>query len=102
MSRRERMGDVFAEATFRGPTGAEERLNLLVDTGSTYTWIPADMARRLGLPVLFVVPFDLGQRRSVRRRVGEAEVEILGRRVTRCVVFARPEEETVLGLATGL
>jgi len=91
------MGDVFAEATFFGATGRQETLRLLVDTGATYTWIPAGVARRLGVRPRFVFPFDLGRGPSVRRRVGDAEIEILGRRAMRLVVFAGSGEEPVIG-----
>lgn len=94
------MGDVFADATFYGPKGRSETLRLLVDTGSTYTWIPARVAKRLGVRPRTVMPFDLGRHPLVRRRIGEAEVEILGRRATRIVVFGRPEEEPVIGHET--
>ena len=100
MASRKKMGDVYAAATFVGPEGRQETLRLLVDTGSTYTWIPAAVARRLGLRALMVLPFDLGHRPYIRRRVGEAGVEILGRRLTRLVVFARPNEEPVIGYDT--
>jgi predicted aspartyl protease len=99
MASRKKMGDVFADATFHGPEG-QETLRLLVDTGSTYTWIPATVAKRLGIVPRAVMPFDLGQRPHVRRRIGEVEVEILERRATRIVVFARPDEEPVIGHET--
>ncbi len=94
------MGDVYADATFYGPDGRNETLRLLVDTGSTLTWVPAGVARRLGIAPRIVLPFDLGRRPFVRRRVGEAAVEILGRRATRQIVFARAEEEPVIGHET--
>lgn len=91
------MGDAYADATFYGPDGRKETLRLLVDTGSTLTWIPAGVAKRLGVRPRVVLPFDLGRRPFVRRRIGEAGVEILGRRATRQVVFARADEEPVIG-----
>lgn len=94
------MGDVHADAAFRGPSGREERLRLLVDTGSSYTWIPFPMARRLGILPKFSFAFDLGGESRVRRRVGEAVVEILGRSATRLVVFGRASGEPVLGRDT--
>ncbi len=97
MASRKKMGDVFAAATFFGPDGRHETLRLLVDTGSTYTWIPAALARRLGLRPETVLPFDMGRPPPVRRRVGQADIEILDRRVTRVVVFAPPGEEPVIG-----
>ncbi|HEY3233424.1 MAG TPA: retroviral-like aspartic protease family protein [Polyangiaceae bacterium] len=43
------MGHVFVEAELSWTT--DERVRLLADTGATYTVIPADAARRLGIAV---------------------------------------------------
>lgn len=94
------MGDVYADATFIGPDGRQGTLRLLVDPGSTYTWIPAAVAKRIGVQARSVMPFDLGRKPYVRRRIGEAGVEILERRATRIVVFGRPGEEPVIGHET--
>ena len=94
------MSEVYADATFMGPDRRKETLRLLVDTGSTYTWIPAAMAKRLGVRPRVVRTFDVGRRPFLRRRMGEVEIEILGRRATRIVVFGRPDEGPVIGHET--
>ena len=94
------MGDVFADATFTGPGGRQEKLRLLVDTGSTYTWIPARIARELGIEPSEVGTFYTADRRRIRRRVGQAEIKILGRHGTRFVVFARESDESLIGVDT--
>lgn len=80
--------------------GRTATLHLLVDTGSTYTWIPARVALDLGVQPFEIAPFYLADGRRVRRRVGEARLRILGREGTRFVVFARQGDETVVGVDT--
>lgn len=43
MSSRKRMGEVVTDLTVEG-RGRAATLRLLVDTGSTYTWIPSEVA----------------------------------------------------------
>lgn len=100
MPSRNRMGDVYADATFRGPSGRQATVRLAVDTGSTYTWIPERLALELGVKVVEVGSFYLGDRRRIRRRVGDVDVEIAGRRGTRRVVFARDRDANVIGVDT--
>ena len=100
MSSRKRMGEVTADATVRGPRGASATLRLVVDTGSTYTWIPAKVALQLGIQPLEIATFYLADGRRVRRRLGEAEVQLLGRHGTRFVVFARKGDANVIGVDT--
>ena len=100
MATPKKMGEVFADATFRGPSGRWATLRLIVDTGSTYTWIPARVALELGVEPLEVGTFYLGDRRRIRRRVGEVQIEIAGRRGTRFVVFARERDAHVIGVDT--
>ncbi|MHA1593882.1 MAG: aspartyl protease family protein [Candidatus Baldrarchaeia archaeon] len=73
-------------------------LDLLVDTGSTYTWI-----KRVTLKTLGVAPSDSRRFRTIDNRiitrdVGEAVVECMGRRATTIVVFAEEMDNEVLGL----
>lgn len=95
-----KMGEVYADATFRGPSGRRATLRLVVDTGSTYTWIPARVARELGVEPVEVGTFYLADRRRIRRRVGEVEIELAGRRGTRFVVFARERDANLIGVDT--
>jgi len=94
------MGEVYARATFRGPSGRQAAMRLLVDTGSTYTWIPASLAHDLGIRPLEVGTFYLANRRRIRRRIGEVEIELAGRRGTRFVVFAGKRDANLIGVDT--
>jgi len=94
------MGEVHAEATFRGPKGREVRLRLLVDTGSTYTCIPGSLARTLGVRSVGVVHMELADGRSVPRAIGDVDIEIMGRRAPRRLVFGRRGDSSRIGVDT--
>jgi len=93
------MGFVFADVTLRGP-GGSRTLRMLVDTGSTYTWVPRGLARELGALERGVVHLRTADNRIVERILAELEVEVLGRRGTRFIVFALEGEEPLLGTDT--
>ena len=100
MSRRTRMGHVFADITFRVRNGQMAHRRLLVDTGSTYTWIPASFAESLVIERKERRPFGLATGDVVDRWIGEVEVEILGRRSTTIIVFGDEGIRGLIGVYT--
>lgn len=98
MAARTVMGEVYADVTIAGPAG-RKRLRLLVDTGSTYTWIRRSLLRKLGIRTLDTYSFGtIEKRRDLRRRIGEAIMEYQGDGRTTVVVFGREGDDEVLGL----
>ena len=93
------MGFIFADVILRGP-GGSRTMRMLVDTGSTYTWVPEGIARELGALERGVAHLRTADNRIVDRILGELEIEILGRRGTRFIVFALEGEEPLLGTDT--
>ena len=73
-------------------------LELLVDTGSTYTWIRRSKLRGLGIRPMGRRKFRTIGNRIIEREIGEAVVECLGRRATTVIVFAEERDNEVLGL----
>ena len=43
------MGLTYVDATVTGPTGKSQKLELLVDSGASYSLLPEDVWRDLGL-----------------------------------------------------
>ena len=75
-----------------------EELELTVDTGSTYSWVPRAVLERLG-----VGPTRRGRFRTVEGRVVERDidhvfVEYGGEVAPTTVVFAEPGDACVMGL----
>jgi len=92
-----------------GPTTAKVRLlspdrktssvvELLVDTGSTYSWIDADILKELGIESRATWKFRSIDGRMIERRIGDAYMECLGEAGPSVVVFAEKQDGRVLGL----
>ncbi len=64
-----------------------ETVDALVDTGSSYTVLPAAILRRLNISSTDTLDFELGDGRVISLEVGEARVRVEGRERTRIVVF---------------
>lgn len=77
-----------------------ERLDALVDTGATYTTLPASLLRRLGVQAIERTTFTLADERTVERDLGIALVRIDGRLRPTVVVFSPGEGTFILGAVT--
>jgi predicted aspartyl protease len=94
------MGYVKARVKLCNPRDESmcDELELLVDTGSTYTWIKRGKLARLGVKGTGRRLFRTIGNRTIERKIGEAVVERLGRRAATIVVFAEERYNEVLGL----
>ena len=76
-------------------------VNALVDTGATYTVLPASMLRdRLGISPIEEKVFEYGDGTIVRLPIGQVRLSIDGRELVNVVVFCE-EDQYLLG-ATSL
>jgi len=91
------MGLTSAKVTISGAKTSEQ-LELLVDTGSIYTWVSRDTLSRIGPRPLGRRSFRTIEGGEIVRDVGEATVELAGERATRIVVYAEPSDVQVLGV----
>ena len=73
-------------------------LELLVDTGSTYTWIKRDKLKELGIKPMSRRRFRTIDNRIIERDISEAVIECLGEKATCIVVFAEEDDVEVLGI----
>jgi clan AA aspartic protease len=80
--------------------GAPERIQALVDTGATYTWVPAPVLERLGIEAHERRPFLLADGREVFYQVGWARAFLGGRSEPTLVVFGDPGAQPLLGVFT--
>ena len=65
-----------------------EEVRLLVDTGSTYTWIPEETLERVGIRRERAREFVTIEGKLVRRDIGMGIVELLGEGAPTVLVFA--------------
>jgi len=94
------MGHTTARVKLYNPRDPSRclELELLVDTGSTYTWVKRDRLKKLGIKSMGRRRFRTIDNRIIEREVGEAVVECLNRRATTVVVLAEEVDNEVLGL----
>ncbi len=91
------MGQVRASVRILGPEGSEE-LDLLVDTGATYTWVSKEALERLGIRPKGSKTFRLMDNNLVEKAFGEAVIDWNGEQVWTIVIFADRTDAEVFGL----
>ena len=80
-------------------TGEFVPIEALVDTGATYTLLPADFLTQLGIISIGQRDFELDDRRRVQYDIGEARLRLNGDELTVLVVFAPEGTSPLLGAA---
>ena len=75
-------------------------VELIVDTGSTYTVIPSRVLEDLGVEKIRVVRLRLADNRVVEKPLGEIGIEIEGYRASATPVVFGDEEVYLLGSVT--
>ncbi len=93
--------------TFRYPIGVydpegktKREIQVLVDTGATYAWIPRPILEERGYWHSFKQRLRLANGNIIVRDGCEAVVEIAGARRTTVVIFGDPDSEAFLGAVT--
>ena len=82
------------------PGGPPEEIAALVDTGATYTLVPAPTLRRLGVEPIGRQTFLIADGSRVEREVGWLLVRIGGEESPTVVVFGDEDAEPLLGAVT--
>ena len=95
------MGAFRAQVEIEGAAvGRLERVEALVDTGATYTWVPRDLLERLGVQPEEERPFVLADGRQVTYGIAWVRVWIDGRSQPTIAVFGEPGSDPLLGVFT--
>jgi predicted aspartyl protease len=93
------MGLTYATVRISGANGKSQEFNLLVDTGSVFTWIDGNSLKELGV---IAKPekkkFRTIKGRETLREVGEAVLELNNEKATSIVVFGENDDASVLGV----
>ena len=79
------------------PKVRRELFDVMVDTGSEYSWIPTDVLIDLGVTPVRIDRFETADGRILEREVGFALVYAGGRSGPSVVVFAREGDMILLG-----
>jgi aspartyl protease family protein len=95
------MGTFNVEIQVSDAGGEKSRtVQALVDTGATYTVLPASLLQELGLAPHTKAEFVLGNGQRVEDDIGRAWVQLDGRREFTLVVFGNEDAEPVVGAVT--
>ena len=77
-----------------------EIVDAMVDTGSTYTCLPANLLRGLGIAPQWTIQSELADGSIVEDTVGEARVRVEGVEIPTVVVFVDEDAPAQLGAYT--
>jgi len=77
-----------------------EAIDFLVDSGATYSVVPADVLDRLGIKPLTEQVFRLADGRRISRRKGGAVFRFKDRVGVADVIFGEPGDSNLLGAFT--
>ena len=75
-------------------------VEVTVDTGSTFTALPGSMLRELGVPVERTARARLADGSSKTVQIGRTMIRLEGRTFPTPVIFAGPDEPSLLGVVT--
>lgn len=92
------MGNFSYPITIFSPNGSRfEQLTPLVDTGSLFTWLPATVLERLGVPRGKEESFRMANGQDLERATADVTIEIDGVRHVTAVVFGESGDLVLLG-----
>lgn len=92
------MGTFTVEIEIGDPTGARwERVEALVDTGATYSWVGREVLRQLGVTPQFRRMFVTADGREIAREMAETVVRLDGEQRTTIVIFGGEGTRALLG-----
>ena len=72
----------------------------LVDSGATYTVVPEDVLKRLGIKPLREETFSLADGRLIKRQIGNALYEFEGIESAAPILFGEKDDSPLLGTFT--
>ena len=93
------MGAIFVTIEVGDMRGERfESVEVMVDTGSTFTSVPANLLRRLGVSVQRTVPVRLADGSIIDDHVADTLVRLEGKTFITPVTFGREGEPNLLGV----
>ena len=94
------MGITYIEGTARGPTGKEEAVSFLIDSGATYTLLPTTIWESIGLEPTREQTFRLADGTTVERRISRCYLILPQGEEYTPVILGEPGDEALLGVVT--
>lgn len=95
------MGITYVDGVARGPTGKEEAVRFLVDSGATYSLLPASVWESIELVPKRAQAFALADGTKVERQVSECYLVLpQGENHTPVILGEPGDEQALLGVVT--
>ena len=95
------MGTLQVSIEIGNPQGVRwETVDALVDTGSTYTWVPRELLERLDVHAQFEREFETADGRVIRRDMAQTRARLDGQERITIVVFGNQGDSALLGAYT--
>ncbi len=96
------MGMTQVALKIKNPQKPSSEFNgkFLVDSGATYTVVPEDILKELGIKPKWEEEFSLADGRIIKRWVGNALYEFEGRESAAPVLFGEKDDSLLLGTFT--
>ena len=94
------MGITYVEGLVRGPTGKQETVEFLVDSGATYSLLPKVAWEAVELEPKRTVSFRLADGTSVQRSVSEAFIAFPQGEAHTPVILGEEGDQALLGVVT--
>ena len=94
------MGITHIEGRVRGPTGKEEQLRFLIDSGATYTLLPKKVWRDIRLSPKREHTFGLADGSTITRKISECYILLPQGEGHTPVILGEADDEALLGVVT--
>ena len=94
------MGITYIDGTARGPTGKEEPIRFLVDSGATYSLLPTPVWESLGLEPTREQTFTLADGTTMQRRISTCYLILPQGEDYSPVILGETGDEALLGVVT--
>lgn len=94
------MGITFVEGVVKGPSGKKHTSRFLVDSGATYSLLPKNVWRKIGLQPKRTMSFSLADGTLVERAISEAFISLPQGEAHTPVILGEEGDEALLGVVT--
>ena len=94
------MGITYVDAEAIGPTGMRAPVRLMVDSGATYSLLPEDVWKAIGLEPTREMSFSLADGTQIMRRISRCWLSLEQGEDYTPVILGEPGDGALLGVVT--
>jgi clan AA aspartic protease len=94
------MGITYVEGRVKGPKGKEVDVRFLIDSGATYTVLPKNVWKTIGLKPQRQMSFTLADGTKIKRSVSEIFIKLPQGQAHTPVILGEGADQPLLGVVT--